>query len=97
MKVEKLKFGQRPCDLQSEPNKIYIGRGTHWANPFIMRTEQDRDRVCFAFREYAKWRLTFQPDWLYRLQGKDLVCHCAPKRCHGDELVKLVKEVYENQ
>ena len=26
------------------------------------------------------------------LRGKDLVCFCAPKRCHGDVLLKIANE-----
>lgn len=73
---------------------IYIGRGTAWGNPFIAneRTDQARDRVCDQFEQYAKWRLNMEPDWLDRLRGHDLVCSCAPKRCHGDTLVRLANE-----
>ena len=29
---------------------------------------------------------------LASLQGKTLMCHCAPKPCHGDVLIKLMHE-----
>jgi hypothetical protein len=25
------------------------------------------------------------------LRGKDLVCFCAPKRCHGDSILRALK------
>ena len=71
---------------------IYVGRGTDWGNPFVMRSEADREDVCNQFELYALWRLRLEPDWLKPLKGKNLVCHCAPKRCHAEMLMKLANE-----
>ena len=71
----------------------YIGRGSPLGNPFAMKSEADRDRVC---DQYQVWFAQQVKDnnvlvmnelrRLYRIakQG-DLVlgCFCAPKRCHG--------------
>lgn len=72
---------------------VYIGRGTDWGNPFIMKRESDRFDVCSKFLKYALWRRTIEPDWLEPLRGKSLVCHCAPKKCHGEILILLANEV----
>ena len=40
---------------------------------------------------YHRWLLQ-QPNLLAalpELRGKDLVCWCAPERCHGDILIEL--------
>ena len=40
---------------------------------------------------YRRWLLQ-QPNLLAalpELRGKDLVCWCAPERCHGDILIEL--------
>merc|ERR1711936_181701 len=34
---------------------------------------------------------------LHELEGKQLGCWCKPGLCHGDVLVKLYKEKYEQQ
>ena len=68
---------------------VYIGRPSMWGNPFPMRSEQDRDKVCDQFEA---WVAT-QPNLVARarevLRGKDLVCFCAPKRCHGDTWLRI--------
>ena len=70
---------------------VYIGRGSKWGNPFVIGTHGDRDAVCEQHRrhlmdQYESGDVTLQQ--LADLQGKDLVCYCAPARCHGDTLVK---------
>jgi hypothetical protein len=61
---------------------VYCGRGSAWGNPYIIGRDGDRDRVCDLFEANVLPRLdvTF-------LKGKDLVCFCAPKRCHCDALL----------
>ena len=66
-----------------------VDRGTEWGNPFIMKSERDRDKVCAQFEAYARWRLTIEPEWLLPLRGQDLACWCAPKRCHAETLLRL--------
>ena len=70
-------------------NSVRVDRATPWGNPFIMGTDGDRDKVCDLFEAYAAWRLLLQPDWLVPLRDKDLVCWCAPQRCHADTLLRL--------
>ena len=73
---------------------IYIGRGSPLGNPFIMRTEADRDSVCEQydrwFREQIKIKNPVVIAELKRIKqiamNQDIVvlgCFCAPKRCHG--------------
>ncbi len=70
---------------------VHVDRGSNWGNPFIMRgaSDEERDRVIHLFTLYAAWRLSIEPDWLKPLRGKVLGCWCAPKRCHGDILLRL--------
>ena len=80
-------------NLKKEKYDIYIGRGSKWGNPFIMRdySQQERDRVC---DEYEKWFWTTDlPKQLYELKDKILGCYCKPKRCHGDFLAKEVNNI----
>jgi len=71
----------------------YIGRPSKWGNPFVVGADGTRDEVI---EKYEQWIQT-QPDLLadvYKLKGKVLGCWCAPKRCHGEILVKLANEKY---
>lgn len=70
---------------------IYIGRGSMWGNPFVMGKHGDRDAVCEQHKEHLKRQILNEEvslQQLASLHGKDLVCFCAPLRCHGDTLVK---------
>ncbi len=67
---------------------VYIGRGSKWGNPF--RIGPDGDRVAVIAR-YERW-LADQHHLLRALdefRGRDLVCFCAPRPCHGDLLLRL--------
>lgn len=74
----------------------YVGRPSPLGNPFPMKSEEDRDRVC---EEYALWlgdmsgRNICVMDELKRLKGiykeegsLTLLCHCHPKRCHAESI-----------
>lgn len=71
---------------------VRVDRQSPWGNPFVMGPDGDRDCVCDLFEQYAKWRLTVQPNWLDELKGKHLACHCAPKRCHAETLIRLANQ-----
>ena len=66
---------------------VYIGRGSIWGNPFVIGKDGNRDEVCNKYEAYL-----LKNDHLLRnlwtLAGKDLVCFCHPKRCHGDILIR---------
>ena len=84
----------RDLDGRIPPGAVYIGRGkggapTKWGNLFTMNGESDRARVINNYREW----LLLQPDLMeearQELGGRDLVCFCAPKACHGDILIAV--------
>lgn len=83
-------------------NAVYIGRtsakhgleGSIYANPFPMRTEAERPQVIQKYRRWlaeqvSRGEITKQQ--LAELHGKDFVCYCAPKACHGDVLKSAVE------
>lgn len=72
---------------------VCIDRGTIYGNPFIIGVHGTRDEVCDKHMAMAREKLAAQPHWLDRLIGKDLVCHCAPKRCHGTNYLILCEEI----
>ena len=78
--------GGAPCD-------VYIDRRGKWGNKFFMdfECEEERNRVC---DEHLAW-LPTQPkliESLPELVGKRLGCWCKPLRCHGDNLIIVMKQ-----
>ena len=63
----------------------YIGRGSRWGNPFKIGADGSRDEVI---AKYAEWYSTSGLDaFLHEIRGRNLVCWCAPQRCHGHFLL----------
>lgn len=70
---------------------IYIGRGSQWGNPFVIGEDGDRDEVIAKYEEWIR-RQSHLLLKLPELIGCRLGCFCKPKACHGDVLIKLMKE-----
>ena len=71
---------------------VPIDRTSRYGNPFVLDEDGDRDAVCDSFEQHY---LPHKPSLLKRieeLRGKVLVCHCHPKRCHGEALIKLLNQ-----
>lgn len=73
-------------------DSVYIGRGSKWGNPFIMGKDGDRNEVCEKYEQYLWDALqanqVTKEELVAELWGKNLVCFCAPLRCHGHTLEK---------
>ena len=74
-------------------NAVYCGRPSVYGNPFFMKNESMRAQVCDQYREWI-----YQPAqaWLRAkmkedLIGKDLICWCAPARCHCETIREIVE------
>jgi hypothetical protein len=86
---------------RKEPYDVYIGRGKNskWGNPFTHIKDKktlakfivsDREE---AIKKYEEWiRQSPLISQIEELRGKTLGCWCKPKSCHGDVLLKLLKE-----
>jgi len=76
---------------------VYIGRSfaefgdSIWRNPFEIEIGCGRKCVLEKYEAYVKARPELMAR-LHTLKGKTLGCWCNPKACHGDVLVKLIKE-----
>lgn len=68
---------------EAPTDAIYIGRGSPWGNPFVIGKHGTRDEVCDRYEREILPTLD-----LSKLKGKNLVCHCKPKRCHGDSILR---------
>ena len=85
-----------------DKNAQYIGRGSPLGNPFIMKSEADRDNVCDAYEEWFRAQIKAQDmvicDELFRLMDIAkkgtliLGCFCAPKRCHGQTIKACLEQ-----
>ena len=72
------------------PRQIYIGRPSKWGNSFRLTADADRIRVIALYRvdlvhKLRTGRLTRAE--LAELDGRPLVCWCAPLACHGHVLL----------
>ena len=77
---------------------VYIGRGSMWGNPFVIGQDGDRDEVCEKHAQYLRQKVRsgeISKRQLAELHGKDLVCFCAPLRCHGEILSKAAEWAFE--
>lgn len=76
------------------PDAVYVGRGTPWGNPYRIGKHGGRDRVIALYRRHL-WRQIqageITPTQLRALANHDLVCHCAPARCHSEVIRSAVK------
>lgn len=62
---------------------VWVDRRSQFGNPYIMQSEAERDMVCDAFEQNTLPHLN-----VTELRGKDLICWCAPKRCHADAILR---------
>jgi len=61
---------------------INIMRGSPWGNPYPVK-HYGRAEAIRLFEELQLPLLDVS-----ELRGKNLVCCCKPKRCHGDSILK---------
>jgi hypothetical protein len=81
----------------------YVGRPSPLGNPFKLEHESDRDAVIARYEIWLRERIVARDrrvcDELNRLYviARDtglleLVCWCAPKRCHADVICTVLLE-----
>lgn len=70
---------------------VPIFRGTMWGNPYREGIDGTRDEVIDKYEKYIRSNPVLLAE-LPKLEGEVLGCYCKPKRCHGDVLIKLLKE-----
>ena len=74
-----------------EPYDVYIGRGSPWGNPFPIEGRVTREKAISMYEVYIRRNKRLLAD-LPELVGKRLGCYCHPLPCHGEVLLKLLKE-----
>lgn len=73
------------------PGAVYIGRPTVYGNPFNV---SDYGSIKVVMDKYEEWIMRQEQVFLRHqmkreLRGKDLVCWCAPRICHGDIILRI--------
>lgn len=68
---------------------IYIGRPSKWGNPFVVGKHGERGECVDLYRNWIKDQPELISQIKNELKGKDLVCFCAPKKCHGDVIIEI--------
>ena len=80
----------------SRPGAVYCGRPSVWGNPFPAKDGITRSD---AIQRFEIWFMA-QPELIARakreLKGKDLICWCAPKRCHCDILLREANSILDD-
>jgi hypothetical protein len=82
---------KRIVHCKKEPYDVYIGRGSKWGNPFKIGIDGNRIEVIQKYEAYIR-NNPYLISCLDELKDKVLGCFCYPKHCHGDILLKLLKE-----
>ena len=91
MSTTRLEIYSRVVHCKRDEFDVYIGRGSKWGNPYIIGRDGTREEVIDKYRTYIVMRRKDLINELEELKGKRLGCWCAPKPCHGDVLITLIK------
>ena len=77
-------------NISRDKYDVYIGRSSKWGNPYKISDGLTREQVIQMYEAYLINHPSLMND-LDELEGKVLGCHCKPKACHGDILIKYLK------
>ena len=99
-KAELVKSGYKDFeDWSKSKDHVYIGRNMNvyvkgtlaskWKNPFPVK-KYGLEKSLELYEEHI--RKSGLVNEVCELKGKTLGCWCKPQKCHGDILVKLIKE-----
>ena len=109
--VNKYHIGGRPMKPPEGVIRAAVHRSTPLGNPFKMANPslEERNRVCDAYEQWLPTKLLqdgaelAQFNELLKLaqtpgcKTLELICHCAPKRCHGDTIKQLLETELQNE
>jgi hypothetical protein len=75
---------------------VYIGRGSVFGNPYRIGVDGNREEVIELYRRYLFNSVKAESELYQAVMGLcdkltrdgqlNLICHCAPLRCHGEVL-----------
>lgn len=72
-------------------NSERVDRATVYGNPFIIDIDGDRDQVCAKYYEWIHFpeQETLRTKMKLELKGKNLLCWCAPAKCHAETILEI--------
>jgi hypothetical protein len=79
-------------NIRNSSYDVLIARPSKWSNPFQIGRDGNREQVIHMYEVHVRRR----PDLIAALReliGKRLGCYCKPLPCHGDVLVRLLREL----
>ena len=80
---------------------VYIGRPSPLGNPFVLGRDGNRDEVIRKYSDYITReienndKVRKELNRILELSRKgdvNLICWCAPKKCHGDVIKFIIEE-----
>ena len=83
--------GDRSPEALHARGIVRVDRETKWGNPFHVGRHGTREQVIERYRRDLWRRIRageVDLDELAALDGRDLLCWCAPLPCHGDVLAR---------
>ena len=95
------------CNLRKqkpiEPYDVKVDRSSILGNPFVMRSEIERDSVCDKYELHFKSKIKNKSERflneilnlinIYKKYNKlRLFCWCSPKRCHAETIKKYIED-----
>lgn len=98
-------------DKPQHPWDVKVCRGVSpLGNPFHMKDEQDRDRVCNEYESWFQDSLEAEDEagdafreelnrlitMYYKQRQLRLFCWCAPKRCHAETIRKYILKIVQS-
>lgn len=102
--MSKVYIGNKRSPRKKGCIPVYVGRGSPLGNPYIManNSEKERNAVCDEYEAYLPYQLKdkLSPQYvaMQALRKKlalghslELICYCAPKRCHAETIKALLK------
>lgn len=81
-------FNARTFERAINPEARYVGRPTKWGNPYYVGPFT-RDEAVDKYREWLLAQPRLVEEARQELRGRDLICWCAPKRCHAEVLLEI--------
>lgn len=86
----------RAVNMHREPCDVRVDRGhSRWGNPFRIGQDGTRGEVIAMYEDWLLSELE-KPGAIQeflKLRGKSLGCHCKPKPCHVDIIVKHIERL----
>ncbi|QDP56472.1 MAG: hypothetical protein Tp152SUR00d2C52646391_68 [Prokaryotic dsDNA virus sp.] len=97
-----LKVGRVRASHPRTSKVIRVDRTSVLGNPYKMYGEHMRDEVCDNYAVWLKERIKAKDevilgalehiaDLVYNGHDVIITCHCTPKRCHADEIKRVVE------